>query len=132
MEIINNRITMRKRILNLTQHLATPEQVMQGVIDAPEEERKAIMELLTFDTLPTEQVILDRAKRLAQIAVDLGFSYAMIGGAPYLMRALENALCLRGIAPMYAFSVRVSKEVQGENGQVVKTNVFQHVGFVEV
>ena len=122
---------MRKRILNLTQHLATPEQVMQGVIDAPEKEMEAIKRLLTFDTLPTEQDILDRAKGLAQIAVDLGFSYAMIGGAPYLMRALENALCLRGIAPMYAFSVRESKEVQVENGQVVKTNVFKHIGFIE-
>lgn len=56
---------------------------------------------------------------------------AMIGGAPYLMGPLEAALKDRGIAPLYAFSERRSIEVKNEAGEVTKTAVFVHLGFVE-
>ena len=42
-----------KRILNLTQHLATHEQKAVGVFDLDEWGRKEIANLLTFDTPPT-------------------------------------------------------------------------------
>ena len=56
----------------------------------------------------------------------------MIGGAPFLMGALESELKNRGIQPMYAFSVRDSVEKQNPDGSVTKQNVFKHAGFIEV
>ena len=57
----------------------------------------------------------------------------MIGGAPYLMSALERALKQRGVKPLYAFSLRVSEDVLDEStGEVKKTLVFKHLGFLEV
>jgi hypothetical protein len=55
---------------------------------------------------------------------------AMIGGAPYLMAPLEEALRAADVVPMYAYSERVSKESASADGTVVKTNIFKHVGFV--
>ena len=66
-----------------------------------------------------------RANLLANIAVELGVDTAMIGGAPYLMSALERALRSRGIAPVYSFSTR-TVEIVG----YVKTSVFKHTGWV--
>ena len=53
----------------------------------------------------------------------------MIGGAPYLIASLHDALVGRDIQPLYAFSKRVSVEKK-EGGEVIKTSVFKHVGFV--
>jgi hypothetical protein len=55
---------------------------------------------------------------------------AMIGGAPYLMSALEEALDTQGIGAVYAFSVRESTEQTAPDGSVRKVNVFRHAGFV--
>lgn len=53
----------------------------------------------------------------------------MIGGAPYLMILLHDALVGRDIQPLYAFSERVSVEKE-EGGKIIKISVFKHVGFV--
>lgn len=37
-----------------------------------------------------------------------------------------------GVKPLYSFTERASVESTNEAGEVVKTNVFKHVGFVEV
>ena len=126
-------------ILNLTQHPATIEQVAAGVVDLSPAQRVILGEWLTFEFLPTAQEITSRAKLIAQacagdsksIIIDGGYTYAMIGGAPFLMSALENALIELDITPMYAFSVRESAE-QVIEGKVVKTNVFNHLGFVQI
>ncbi len=55
---------------------------------------------------------------------------AMIGGAPYLMAELEKELWHLGIEPVYAFTKRESVESVDENGNVTKTAVFKHAGFV--
>lgn len=114
-------------ILNLTQHLATPEQ---GVAEPTN--KKLVQDLLTFVGLPTKEDIKAKASALANIAVDHGASAAMIGGAPYLLSALEDALKGRGIKSLYAYSERVSEERVREDGSVEKTNVFKHLDFVEV
>lgn len=54
----------------------------------------------------------------------------MVGGAMYLISALEKALTEQGITPVYSFSKRVSKEEQMPDGTVKKTTVFEHLGFV--
>ena len=40
-------------MLNLTQHLATPEQIAAGVIDLNEQKRAVLVSLLTFDGIPS-------------------------------------------------------------------------------
>lgn len=120
-------------ILNLTQHEATPEQVSAGVVTSPADEA-GIRALLTFKNLPTREEIQYRAISLAAIAANFfkgEDGAALIGGAPYLMAPLERELHHRGIVPLYSFSERVSEERTTPSGEVVKTNVFKHVGFVE-
>lgn len=129
-------------IINLTQHTATPEQVAAGVIDPPADAREAIRDLLTFHSTPSAVEISARAHDLAEIAAMTDLSItdasefyaraAMIGGASWLMSALERELIQRCLQPLYAFSVRESKEEQQPDGSVKKVNVFKHAGFVEV
>lgn len=117
-------------ILNLTQHIATPEQVEVGVIEPTDKER--VKNLLTFVGLPTKELISERAQALADITSESGCESAMIGGAPYLLGALENALKKRGVKPLYSFTERVSVEKQKEDGIVEKVAIFKHAGWVEV
>jgi hypothetical protein len=118
------------KILNLTQHVATPDQVAAGVIEPANKEQ--VVNLLTFDTLPSPLETWNRAKALAQIAKESGASAAMIGGAPYFMSALEAALTdyRIGVDPLYSFSIRESQEVVQPDGTVRKVSVFKHAGFV--
>ena len=127
-------------IINLTQHAATPEQLAAGVVDLTGDELVALREALTFNTLPGREEIKCRAGHIAWLAVANGLGgdgddpiplQAMIGGAPYLMGPLEEALAQVGVAPVYAFSVRESVEQIQADGSVRKLNVFRHAGFVE-
>ncbi len=122
-------------ILNLTQHKATNEQVQAGVVDLPEDLREVLIDLLTFNSLPSEEEIDYRAEKivaLVNVYMDrnVAFYQAMIGGAPYLMAPLELALQLNHIDPLYAFSVRESIEETQLDGTVKKVNIFRHAGFV--
>ena len=122
-------------MLNLTQHHATQEQLAAGVIDPTGEVAADIRELLTFEQIPSRDEIADRARHLADLAravldrTDSG-DVVMIGGAPYLMAALERALAAHGIEACYAFSVRESVEQTQTDGSVRKVNSFRHTGFV--
>lgn len=116
-------------MINLTQHTATPEQAADGVIEPAD--KATVQAALTFDAIPSVEEMAARAALLAAIAKDSGAASAMIGGAPFFMSALERALTAAGIKPAYAFSQRDSAETIREDGSVVKTNVFKHVGFVE-
>ena len=115
--------------LNLTQHQASAEQVAAGVVESAE--KSAVQAVLTFDAIPSIEEIQQRALLLAAIAAQSGCKKAMIGGAPFFMSALESALKAQGIAPVYAFSQRESVETVKDDGSVVKSAVFRHVGFVE-
>jgi len=127
-------------IVNLTQHTATQAQIDAGVVDLVGEQREALIEALTFDHLPTPEEVRDRAEFIADLALcallpfDEHGEYtptdAMIGGAPFLMAPLEQALTLRCIRTHYAFSLRESVEVIAEDGSVRKESVFAHKGFV--
>jgi len=89
-----------------------------------------VRECLTFNDIPTKGEVVKRATWLADLAHELKYHSAMIGGAPYLMAELEKALLDRGIRPLYAFSTRESVEETFPDGSVRKVNVFKHVGFV--
>ena len=120
----------KTRIVNLTQHDASVEQKEGGVFEPHQKEK--VKSCLTFSSLPDREEIQKRALRLAQIAESEKVDSAMIGGAPYLMSALEEALIKKGINPLYAFSKRESIEKTLPDGGVEKTQVFRHLGFVEV
>lgn len=125
-------------ILNLTQHAATAEQLAAGVVDLEGGQLQELKKLLNFNSLPTRQDV-------RQVACAIGWlvdtvlrgvkprpqhPVAMIGGAPFLMPALEEALADRNVRPVYAFSRRESVEEIQADGSVRKTAVFRHAGFV--
>jgi hypothetical protein len=144
------------KILNLTQHTATPEQIAAGVTfgELSPEQIREVRAMLTFDALPTPVEVRRRAQQIAKIASNAIwreksalpyaeewggeplhteaelFDFAMIGGAPYLMAPLEVALRAHGITPVYAFSVRESVDQTQPDGSVRKVATFRHAGFV--
>jgi hypothetical protein len=124
-------------MLNITQHAVSAEQQAVGVYDVEKKEwRESILVLLTFTDLPTKQEVEERAYLLVELIEEIlldtfetsGFSTrsVMIGGAPYLMAPLAEMLYGAKITPFFAYSERVSSEVNG-----VKTSVFKHLGFVQ-
>lgn len=121
---------MEDKILNLTQHSATNEQLHDGVFEPGN--KPLVQKLLTFEEPPTPCEIRDRAEKLAEIAANHGVKYAMIGGAPYLMAHLETALLLKGVTPCYSFSKREVLEKTLPDGSVKKESTFRHVGFIFV
>jgi hypothetical protein len=141
-------------VLNLTQHKATREQREAGVIDLPEIYRKKIIDLLTFNEIPDCDEIHGRAIMLVNVVEeflsdemspvreefkeikangyegvkDLGLAF-MIGGAPFFMPELQDELSTIG-TPLYAFSKREVVETVNDNGDVLKSSIFRHIGFV--
>lgn len=126
---INNSKTKMK-IVNLTQHTATAEQIAAGVVDLEGAEHVALVSLLTFNELPTNFEIRARARSIAQLATDVDAKAVMIGGAPWLMASLEYNLRVYEIDAYYSFSVRESAEEIQPDGSVKKVNVFRHKGFI--
>lgn len=118
------------KILNLTQHSASPEQLKAGVYNLEGEQLATLKRLLTFENLPSRDEVGERASAIAELARKEGAEEAMIGGAPFLMGKLENALMAGGVKPLYAFSRRESVETV-RDGETIKTSVFRHIGFVE-
>jgi hypothetical protein len=116
-------------ILNLTQHLATADQIEVGVVEPTSKEE--VKSLLTITALPTMAELNARAEALAALAAREGAEAVMIGGAPYLMAPLERALKGKGIKVLYAFSQRKSIDVH-KDGVVTKTAIFVHAGWIEV
>lgn len=132
------------KIINITQHPATPEQGVEDIIIQGECVASSfglrpdqfgyfpkLADVLTFDRIPTYGQMWSRACLLTTISVRLEATHAMVGGAGFFIPVLEKALRQRGIVPVHAFSKRESVETQNADGTVSKTNVFKHLGFVE-
>jgi hypothetical protein len=117
------------KIVNLTQHASTPEQIAAGVVDLPPEIRGVLVELLTLDDAPTWRELEERCRQVATLAAEGCHMAAMIGGAPAMQAALEAALLAVDILPMYAFSKRTSVEQTLPDGSVRKVAVFRHAGW---
>ena len=119
-------------ILNLTQHPATDIQKVQGVIDLPEALSKQVRDLLTFDDIPSDVEMIQRAKDIVKL-VERNFfdeDEVLLGGAPFFMPVLDTAFKNNGYQCLYAFSRRESVEEVMADGTVRKTAVFRHLGFV--
>lgn len=138
-----NKEEYENKIINLTQHFATPEQREAGVVDLSEELREELVKMLTFNEIPDRSDLEWRARSIAWMARresgvpqrlvledELPRPKVMIGGAPFFMSTLEKVLTLSGFYPVYAFSKRESVEVLRPDGSVEKRNVFKHAGFV--
>lgn len=119
-------------IINLTQHMATEDQVAAGVVEPTDEMKEKVVQNLTFDRVPDWWDIGRAARTIAAIAKRSGHKAALIGGAPWLMSALERELINNGVQPLYSFSVRESQEVAQPDGSVKKVAVFRHAGFIKV
>lgn len=118
-------------LINLTQHNLTPDQ-LQGAVQVGNDVRDEVVKLITFNGLPTAGEIKGNANRLAEICRDMHASHAVIGGAPYFMGPLEQALRRVGVIPLYAFTERVAVEVTNpETGEVTKTSKFNFAGWIE-
>lgn len=113
---------------NLTQHVASKEQIAEGVVEPSN--KQLVKKILTFNALPYVLEIHDKAKNLVEIAKSEGWKAVMIGGAPYLMYDLEVCLRAENITPLYAFSKREVIEVIHPDGGVEKKSTFIHDGFI--
>lgn len=116
------------RIINLTQHNASDEQLAAGVFEP--DNKRIVQGLLTFNAIPDSVDLLKVAQWLAKIAAASGADAAMIGGAPYLMRPLEHALRMVNVRPVYSFSVRESADHVMPDGTTKKVAIFRHSGWV--
>lgn len=98
-----------KKIINLTQHNATAEQIAAGVYDMPADKIGALKLALTFNSLPSQAEIAERVEIIANLAhTEMGDS-VMIGGAPYLMASLETALKAKGFRVLYSVTLDLLK-----------------------
>ena len=125
-----------RKVLNLTQHAATADQIAVGVYDLSVEDRKTLSNLLTFDDLPSVADLEARAAKIADFAAyrvepdDVDDCWVMVGCASWFAGWLESALRQEGITPLHAFSRREAVDVKQPDGSTIKTAVFRHVGFV--
>ena len=115
-------------IINLTQHFATETQVKDGVFEPSD--KNTIKNLLTFSTIPSKEDMVERAKKLAQIALESKADHAMVGGAAYFIPVLESKLIAVGIKPLHSFTERKSVDKIAEDGSVQKVSGFEHIGWV--
>lgn len=121
------------KLINLTQHKINKEQVddllAHGIEVIDCEPQPHVQANITFNDLPSSELLRKRAFVVAEIANLQGANYALVGGAGYFMRHLEDELLARGIVPLHAFTMREVVEIV-KDGETVKTAVFKHKGFI--
>jgi len=119
-------------ILNLTQHPATKDQVDVGVVNVTDADLPKLKKALTFDEPPTRLELIRRRQTIVGMASKYNCPSVMLGGAPYLCTELDLSFSLDGYKVLYSFSKRVSIEFKDSTtGEVTKTNVFKHIGWVQ-
>lgn len=134
---VGDKVTIegdKMKIMNLTQHLATAEQVAAGVMDLPAEQRAALVAALTVDDLPDYNEIVRRSEAVRDIALAAGagrYAPVLIGGAPWMMETLSHVLRRAALRPVFAFSRRESSETVQPDGSIRKMAIFRHAGFVD-
>lgn len=117
------------RILNLTQHRCTREQLEDGIENVLEKHRDQLERLLTFPSDYTLTCLSLSAKALAQLAHQLGYEAVMIGGMPALMSHLEREMMAMDISVGYARSERVSIDKPLPDGSgTEKVSIFRYCG----
>jgi len=127
--------SMNKYLINLTQHPLTDEQ--RNSVDYTIEPQGMDF-YLNFDSLPTAELINDRAYEMFNCLMAMlppnvkpEDCTVLLGGAPFFMSACERAATDYGFKYCYAFSKRVSEEVKQPDGTVKKVSVFKHEGWIK-
>lgn len=120
---------MPKKILNLTSRSASPSQIDAGVFEP--HNKDIVRTLNKFDEPPTNDEMISRARKLAEICRDHDMEYAMIGGEGYFMSVLESVLAEDGIRALHSFSKLVEEETTDENGVVNNISKLIHSGWVK-
>lgn len=124
-------------IINATMHNATPDQIAAGVIELPDNAKAELKKLLTFNDLPTRDVLEERASQVEQLIAetfkDEDYNAVMIGGAPFFQSFLEATISTSAVLKTqtycHAFSRRECMETHNDDGSVSKSYVFKHLGF---
>lgn len=115
---------INRGLLNITNHVATPDQIVDGVREPSNKEE--IQRLITFNDIPSVDELKDVASKVADIVQKEGYQQVMTGGAPYLDRFLREELDRRGIDSYYAYSKQ--EIIKNDDGS--STKIFKHQGFV--
>ena len=142
-------------VFNATQHSATLDQKVVGVMDLEDELLASLKKSITFGSTYTKEDLVKAAEEVATILYkswdkycwsltkdvhpqdEIGFQNCwyhtpkkcMIGGMPSFMPVLESVLKEKGWEVGYACSERVSVDQHMPDGSVRKVNSFKHVGF---
>ena len=92
---------------------------------------------LSFDdiALPTKQEMVERAKRLVNLAMQHNAKCVMLDNSipSFLISILENELKQNGIKPFHSFMKNVATETTIRNGSVLsQTIVRKHSAWIEV
>lgn len=126
------------KILNLTKNNATFEQIQDGCFEVSDKQFvDELHKLLSFNdiALPTKQEMIERAKRLVNLAMQHNAKCVMLDNSipSFLISILENELKQNGIKPFHSFMKCVATERTIKNGSVIKINkLFKHTGWIEV
>ena len=144
-------------ILNLTGFKATPNQAYHGVRDLNEEDFVLLKNLMSFEDvgyIPTKKIITMRAMQIAVLAtraaecVDCarigGYcgghcqgasswfqGRALVEGPGYMVPEIIKALKAARFHVVQSYKEGVVTETITPEGEVTRTEVFHHLGFVE-
>lgn len=130
--------TENTRIINLTQHLFSQDQLNEFALagitaDNIIDTNDTLKAIITFTGEIDVAVIQEKANQLSQyIAQYVGDKpcLAMVGGAPFFQMAVNVACLNHNVLPLAAYSERVSVESVQADGSIVKQNIFKHKGFI--
>jgi hypothetical protein len=106
------------RIINLTSNPIQPEK---SCLES--ESHVHVIELLTFNKLPTMRDIFARAQALAHIAIMENAEAALIEGPAFLLYSLEQALFQRAVQPLYSFNGQIDCYVRASEKSYTRTFV---------
>ena len=115
-------------ILNLTPYVATDQQ--EGLVE-PETPKDEIEKLLTFESCPSFDEILERAKSLVVIAEKENVLKVLIDGPAYLIPVLQKLLLEAGFEVYYSFWIE-NKDIIKTRKFLVKTIIGWPKGFIKV
>jgi hypothetical protein len=89
------------RIVNLTQHPATPKQIAAGVVDLQGSSLEILKRFMAIEEPQSETYMQSAAGILASLVVAADAEAAMVDGESFLADTLEMALKERNIKPLY-------------------------------
>ena len=126
------------KILNLTKNNATYEQIQDGCSEVSDKQFvDELHKLLSFDdiALPTKQEMVERAKRLVNLAMQHNVKCVMLDNSipSFLISILENELKQNRIKPLHSFMKHVATEKTIRNGSVISQKIIiKHSAWIEV